>query len=364
MSQRGPTTWPVVGPDGVPQVHYPWGIEDNPVTVSQWALQHWSWWLETKRADDLAAVTTAADWLVSRQHENGAWKYTFDVTAAGVAVHAPWISAMAQGQAISLLVRAYSATHDQRHLDAARLALRPFELSVEDGGVVADWDGLPWYEEYAAVGANHVLNGYEFALVGLHDLADRDADAGRLFSAGIASLTAHIAVFDAPAARSQYYAAFGGGRFLVDDDYRQAHALLTLSLADWTADTILAAYAKRWAGYLTPAPAPRAAVIVPAIPAPAAALPPLAVVRELLARHVCRLAGRVIRRRGHISCRRARHVLRRYALHDDQAKRWRCRTTRAVVCHRGGVRVSVGRGALRAVDARAGRKGAGIARTA
>jgi hypothetical protein len=30
----------------VPQVHYAWGVEDNPVTVAHWALQNWSWWLD------------------------------------------------------------------------------------------------------------------------------------------------------------------------------------------------------------------------------------------------------------------------------------------------------------------------------
>src|SRR3954471_392062 len=56
-----------IGPEGVPQVQYSWGAEDNPVLVSHWALQHWSWWLERRGQADLDAVTRAAEWLPPKQ---------------------------------------------------------------------------------------------------------------------------------------------------------------------------------------------------------------------------------------------------------------------------------------------------------
>lgn len=48
-----------------------------------------------------------------------------------------WYSAMAQGQAMSLLVRAYLLTHDAKYLKAAVEAMKLFEISSEQGGVLA-----------------------------------------------------------------------------------------------------------------------------------------------------------------------------------------------------------------------------------
>lgn len=246
-----------IGPDGVPQVNYAWGVEDNPVTVCQWALQHWSWWTESHWQTDLDAVTTASDWLVARMQPDGSVPYLFDFDALGVHEHAPWISAMAQGQTISVLVRAHDATGDRRYMDAAVLALEPFEKTSARGGAASTWDGLPWYEEYPGVGEEHVLNGFEFSLLGLHDLAPFSPDAQRLFEQGVASLEQRVGTFDARASRAQWYAALGGGRFVVPPVYRHVHAVLTGYLAALTGDPTLTTYAGAWQAYLAPAsPAP------------------------------------------------------------------------------------------------------------
>lgn len=243
-----------IGPEGVPQVQYAWGAADNPVTVCQWALQRWSWWTATKDPADLAAVTTAANWLVAHQQPDGGIPYGFDFDALGVPLHAPWISAMTQGEAMSLLVRAYSATGDARYLDAALLALGPFEKPTTAGGVVSSWAGLPWYEEYPGAGEEHVLNGFEFSLVGLHDLAPYSPEAQRLFDVGVTSLAARLPLFDDPTARDQWYAALGGGHFVVPEVYKHIHAVLTSTLASATGNPVLADYAARWNADLSPLP--------------------------------------------------------------------------------------------------------------
>jgi heparosan-N-sulfate-glucuronate 5-epimerase len=234
----------VIGPERVPRVRYAWGVEDNPVMVAHWALQHWS---RTPRQP--RATIVAADWLAARQRTDGGWEYLFDFNAAGVPMHAPWISAMAQGMGISVLVRAYEATRRRDYLRVARRALRPFMRRVSDGGVTSRWDGLRWYEEYPGVESQHVLNGYEFALIGLHDVAPRSSTAGRLWRAGIRSLAAHISVFDEPDGRTQYYAALGGGHYPVDPGYRHAHAILTRTLARLSGNRVLTRWAARWARY-------------------------------------------------------------------------------------------------------------------
>ena len=57
---------------------------------------------------------------------------------SGVVELAPgWYSAMAQGQAMSLLVRAYLVSGDPRYLTSACQATKIFQVSSQQGGVLA-----------------------------------------------------------------------------------------------------------------------------------------------------------------------------------------------------------------------------------
>jgi hypothetical protein len=261
-----------IGPEGVPQVRYSWGVEDNPITVSHWALQHWSWWLgcgdDDDRGDeaDRLVVLRAADWLVSKQRADGGFSYHFDTDGGGVPMVAPWISAMAQGEAISVLVRAYSTTSDARYLDAARLAVQPFTKTYAQGGVRAEWDGFTWFEEYPGDSPKHVLNGFQVALLGLHDLATLDPLAAGLFAEGAAALDAKIASFDAPDARAQFYAALAPGHGVPPRPYPHLHAVLTRELAGSTGSAVLGHWATVWERYERPLPDPSVTPIVTLIP--------------------------------------------------------------------------------------------------
>jgi hypothetical protein len=353
QSTSGPT---FIGPEGVPQVRYWWGVEDNPVTVSHWALQHWSWWLQRGEQADLDAVTGAAEWLVFKQ-DDGRWEYAFATDAGGVPMTAPWISAMAQGEAISVLVRAASATGDQRYLDAAAAGLAPFDKTAADGGVRAEWDGLTWFEEYPGEKPAHVLNGFQVALVGLHDLAETgNVDAQRLWEEGAASLIARIGRFDAPAARSQLYAALGPGHGVVVQPYPRFHAVLTRELASITGDPVLEHWATVWEGYLRPLPRPSR----PPVPSPAPAAMPMpaprvpTVAAPAPRKAACRLNGATVHIAGRVSCRNARTALKHYVRHHRSPRRWRCHGIRWVVCRRAAVRVSVRAPARRSSRASAG----------
>ena len=105
-------------------------------------------------------------------------------------------------------------------------------------------------QEYQGEQSQHVLNGFEFALLGLHDLADRSDTARDLWNAGVASLVARIGVYDIPSARTQLYAALNGGRLQVaGTGYQHWHAILTRTLATLTGEQTLADYANRWEQY-------------------------------------------------------------------------------------------------------------------
>jgi len=81
---------------------------------------------------------------------------------------------MAQGEAASVLVRAYQLTNDMRFLEKARLALEPFLRSISLGGVQSQIDG-EWLflEEYPTLNPEHVLNGFLYALIGLIEYCEQ-----------------------------------------------------------------------------------------------------------------------------------------------------------------------------------------------
>lgn len=82
----------------------------------------------------------------------------------------PCLSALAQGNAISVLVRAYQLTQEEAFLQAARRAVRTFELDILDTGVSTPIgaNGI-FFEEVAIYPAAHVLKGHILALFGLYD---------------------------------------------------------------------------------------------------------------------------------------------------------------------------------------------------
>jgi heparosan-N-sulfate-glucuronate 5-epimerase len=191
---------------------------------------------------------TAARWLADHQRPDGGIPYLFDVDADNVPMVAPWISALAQGQAISELMRAYQLSGSSVYLRAAQHALDPF-LHPAPAGVTSWWGGHRWYEEYPAAQPEHVLDGFMFALVGLHDLAPRSPTGWRLWRAGVRGLIAHVQSFDLPDQHTMLYAAVGGGRYLAPPYYRLIDAVLIRAIASWTHNRVLNDYARRWTAY-------------------------------------------------------------------------------------------------------------------
>jgi hypothetical protein len=171
------------------------------VAHAQRALGCFERWLAGEGDEWLEGARRAADVLVEQQGaggaHDGAWvqrapyPHTYALTP-------PWVSAMAQGEGASLLVRVHGETGDDRYAEAAVRALRPMAVQSAEGGASADLDGRPFPEEYPTEPPSFVLNGAIFALWGLRDVAVAlaDADAGRAFDGGVGTLAASIGRWD------------------------------------------------------------------------------------------------------------------------------------------------------------------------
>jgi hypothetical protein len=108
-----------------------------------------------------------------------------------------WLSAMAQGEAASLLVRLHRATGEERFAEGARRVLGPNAVHRDRGGTGVPWEGGWWPEEYPTTPSSFVLNGGIFALFGSADTAGLGDDAARdAFEAGAQLLSANLHRWD------------------------------------------------------------------------------------------------------------------------------------------------------------------------
>jgi heparosan-N-sulfate-glucuronate 5-epimerase len=157
---------------------------------------------------------------------------------------------MAQGEAISLLLRMSQMGDSKTYEAAAQRAVRAFIHSVSAGGVVQAFpDGAPAFEEYPTSPRSLVLNGFLFALLGLRDygLYFGDAPSQKLFELCIAGLKKNLLRYD-----TGFWSLYDlhPTRRLASAKYVRIHVQLLQIFADITGDEFFAQVAKRWSAYL------------------------------------------------------------------------------------------------------------------
>jgi heparosan-N-sulfate-glucuronate 5-epimerase len=172
------------------------------VPLAQLGLGHFERFAATGDEQQLARARIAGDHLVSTQvtepgPQFGGWRHTFPYVHRAP-LRPPWLSAMAQGEAASLLARLAAETGDDRYAEAGLSALRPMSVPVSSGGVLGELAGQPFLEEYPSAPQSHVLNGAIFALWGIRDVAliGGDTDVEQLHSDVLTALIGTIALFD------------------------------------------------------------------------------------------------------------------------------------------------------------------------
>jgi hypothetical protein len=126
------------------------------------------------------------------------WHHHFDWHYR-TTLKAPWYSGLAQGQGISLLVRAFRETGDERYVEAARKGFEVFGREPADGGVsYRDQIGRVWFEEYIVDPPSHILNGFLWAAWGVYDYAllTKDEGVSGLFADATTTLAENLGRYD------------------------------------------------------------------------------------------------------------------------------------------------------------------------
>jgi len=167
----------------------------NPVSAGLYALgRHTAGRAERGGRDaDTGRFLAQARGLLLSQDSDGGWRYPVPVPRYRVAPG--WYSAMAQGLAISVLLRAHDLTGERSYAGAASRAAALLLRPLAEGGC-ADYDqwGRPFLEECPSDPPCHILNGALFALIGLRELEARTG--GDRHGAAAARLAAQLGQFD------------------------------------------------------------------------------------------------------------------------------------------------------------------------
>jgi hypothetical protein len=248
-------SWPQVVRDkgtGLPKVVYD-GVEHwNALTVSLFGLQEFDRYVWFGRKASLRRASRVGDWLVRHQSENGAWMYQMTIMYPRMGpVTAPWVAAQAQGNAISLLVRLYHATHHRRYLSAARRARRPFERPVGSIGVRREFEGHVFFEGFPTIWPSLTLEDFQLSILGLYDVAPYDRAARRLWREGMRTLVWALPLYELDEGETDEPQFDLGHRTLGPPPIysREAHefnARLLKLLAKLSGDPTARHYARRW----------------------------------------------------------------------------------------------------------------------
>lgn len=226
----------------------------NPIRIAQFALHCFGIWHATGDESARAEFLAQAAWLRDRQQPRGIpGIYRFEFPWAKYGAEPGWWSAMAQGEAVSVLLRADRIVPGGGFADAALRAALPFRYDIAHGGVV--WREGPdvFFEEIANEHAAHVLNGCIFALWGLWELRQqtREPWLDPLLEESVGTLRRWLHAFD-----TGWWTLYslmrsaGGQPHVATLKYHAFHIAQMRVLAEMFDEPAFAQAAERWNAYV------------------------------------------------------------------------------------------------------------------
>lgn len=227
----------------------------HPVAQTQFAINLLEAWRHTGEAALLDQAALNATDLLAHAHGDFL-PYTFDFPLHGDTsntIHAPWYSAMAQGQFLSLSVRLYEATTDDFWLDTAnRMFDSLAEVHTVDRLPSSPWVtfedelGYLWFEEYAGdVPPMKVLNGHIFAMFGLYDFwrISDSKEASELFDRGAETVDQYVPLLRVEGEPSWYGMRIQDNPIAQSETYHRIHIGQLRMLARMTGEDTFSEYA-------------------------------------------------------------------------------------------------------------------------
>lgn len=241
--------------EGIPLYDYP--NKDSfihPIVVCQYALGLYEKLLRNNFANESIKnrFLAQAEWLrhnYIKDLDAAIWQIQYDIPEYGL--FQPWYSALAQGEALSVLTRAFLLTNDEAYIKLCEKAIVPFNVPVNKGGLINYFDSIPIFEEYPSpLRTVGVLNGFIFSLFGLFDLylLTQNQNAEKLFNTGIDSLKKILKKYDL-GFWSQYYLFDYPKTYTSSSTYHRLMFNQLEAIYFITGEKLFFDYAEKWKRY-------------------------------------------------------------------------------------------------------------------
>ena len=209
-----------------------------PIAIFQYGLGCYDLYLTTKNDLYLKKFFTCVQWAMDNQLDNGAFDCMFFIYPNN-----PY-SAMCQGEAISLLIRAFVQTGEEKYYQAAQRALEFMLIPLNEGGTTKYENDKIILMEYTHLPV--VMNGWIFALFGLFDwtLVCKEEKYKTIFKQGMQTLADSLKNFDCG-----YWTKYDEDKKIASPFYHNLHIAQMEALQQITGEQIFGEYATRWRKY-------------------------------------------------------------------------------------------------------------------
>ena len=213
-----------------------------PISIFQYALGLWDLYLLTNKNNYLTSFFKQCDWIIKNQLDNGSWNCFGPIGYKNYTV-----SSMGQGEAISVLLRAYQNTHDTKWLGSAKKALECMLIPVQQGGTLLIEGEDYFFEEYPGDNEKRsVLNGWIFSLFGIYDYLKiiEDEKVKDIYRRSLKTLKLHLQDYDLG-----YWSNYDKSGRIASPAYHNLHIAMLNTISDITNDDYFNKIAIKWSKY-------------------------------------------------------------------------------------------------------------------
>ena len=208
------------------------------IGIFQYGLASYDLYLKTGEDSYKKKLVACSNWAIENQNDDGSWDtFTYENPEH------PY-SSMAQGEGISMLIRAHIVTSDDRYMSAI-LKAKDFMLKPISEGGTTDYQGNNVYL-FECTHEPLILNGWIFSLWGLYDYSKyiKDSYINEILEATLNSLKRKLSEFDI-----RYWSKYDEGKRICSPFYHRLHIAQLTVMYDLFGDEIYKEYAQKWNAY-------------------------------------------------------------------------------------------------------------------
>lgn len=224
----------------------------HPTVVIQYGLANFNLWKKNHNKAFFSSFKACAYWICSEakwDSKNRFIQWSIPLEHNDLGHNAGWISALTQGQAISLLLRFLPhATQKDEILQLIKNALKSFYIELEDGGLTSTYPEGKFLQESGNI---RILNGCLTAFTGLIEYLEvfpDDYEALALSVSVESSITKFLPSYDLG-----FWSLYSlGFRFNIADlHYHKTHIDQLAFFGNYLKNETFSYYAAKWSANLT-----------------------------------------------------------------------------------------------------------------